>query len=72
TLDKLIPSAKNVFKKMAMPAARIFYIELAARRRSLAPIRYTDRKMFTTSSSTIFVGENCLVAKPLLKKLFKE
>jgi hypothetical protein len=30
---------KKFFKEMATPAARIFYMELAARRRSLAPVR---------------------------------
>ena len=30
---------RKVFKKMAMSAARIVYMDLAARRRSLAPIR---------------------------------
>jgi len=30
---------KKFFKEKAMPAARIVYMELAARRRSLAPVR---------------------------------
>jgi len=30
---------KKLFKGKAMPAARIFYMELAARCRSLAPVR---------------------------------
>jgi hypothetical protein len=30
---------KKIFKGIAMPAARIVYMELAARRRSLAPVR---------------------------------
>ena len=33
------PRAKKSFKGKAMPAARIVYMELAARRRSLAPVR---------------------------------
>ena len=33
------PRAKKIFKGKAMPVARIFYMELAARRRSLAPVR---------------------------------
>jgi hypothetical protein len=33
------PRAKKFFKEMAMSAARIVYMELAARRRSLAPVR---------------------------------
>jgi len=33
------PRAKKDFKGKAIPAARIFYTELAARRRSLAPVR---------------------------------
>jgi hypothetical protein len=33
------PRAKKFFKEIAMPAARIVYMELAARRRSLAPVR---------------------------------
>jgi len=33
------PRAKKIFKERAMPAARIVYTELAARRRSLAPVR---------------------------------
>ena len=32
------PRAKKIFKGMAMSAARIFYMELAAPRRSLAPV----------------------------------
>jgi hypothetical protein len=30
---------QNIFKGKAKSAARIFYMELAARRRSLAPVR---------------------------------
>ena len=30
---------KTFFKEIAMPAARIVYMELVARRRSLAPVR---------------------------------
>jgi hypothetical protein len=33
------PRARKIFKGKAMPAARIVYKELAARRRSLAPVR---------------------------------
>jgi hypothetical protein len=33
---------RRFFKEMAMPAARIVYTELAARRRSLAPVRYAS------------------------------
>jgi len=33
------PRARKIFKGKTMPAARIFYMELAARRRSLAPVR---------------------------------
>jgi hypothetical protein len=34
-----LAARKKFFKEMVMPAARVFYNELAARRRSLAPVR---------------------------------
>jgi hypothetical protein len=33
------PHARKIFKEQTMSTARIFYRELAARRRSLAPVR---------------------------------
>ena len=33
------PRARKIFKGKATSAARIFYMELATRRRSLAPVR---------------------------------
>jgi hypothetical protein len=33
------PRARKFFKEITMSAARIVYMELAARRRSLAPVR---------------------------------
>jgi hypothetical protein len=38
-VDDLARAPEKFFKEMAMSAARIFYMELAARRRSLAPVR---------------------------------
>jgi hypothetical protein len=38
-VDDFAARQKTFFKEMAMFAARIFYMELAARRRSLAPVR---------------------------------
>ena len=34
-----LAAREKLFKGKAMPAARIVYMELAARRRSLAPVR---------------------------------
>ncbi len=38
-VDDFTARVEKCFKKMAMSAARIVYMELAARRRSLAPVR---------------------------------
>ena len=36
---RLFAARQKIFKGKAMFAARVFYMELAARRRSLAPVR---------------------------------
>ncbi len=38
-VDDFAAREEKFFKEMATPAARIVYMELAARRRSLAPVR---------------------------------
>jgi hypothetical protein len=47
-VDDLV-ARENIFKGMATSAARIVYMELAARRRSLAPVRY----------ASLAAGEDC-------------
>jgi len=38
-VDDFAARQKTFFREIAMPAARVSYMELAARRRSLAPVR---------------------------------